>query len=122
MTRIAGKEYSKNTVVSISVGGLFAIIMALWTASGIGRPLFAADLDRIEKKIDSYQTNTAVQILSIRKEALQSELREAKRDERRNPDDDDAVEDIDNIERDIKDLDTKIACHRTDGCKVESDI
>jgi hypothetical protein len=63
-----------------------------------------------------------VQILSIRKAALQSELREAKRDVRRNPDDEDAAEDVDEIESDITELDTKIACHRTNGCKVETDL
>lgn len=119
MAKIAGHEITKNTFVGMSVGTLLTIIVVAWSASGIGRPLFAADLNRIEKKIDSYQTNTAVQILNIRKSALQSELREAKRDVRRNPEDEDAAEDVDEIETDIKELDTKIACHRTDGCRVE---
>jgi len=122
MTRIAGKEVSKNTMVSVSVGTILAAIVMIWTVSGIGRPLFAADLARIEEKIDDYQTDTAVQILYIRKSALQSELREAKRDLRRNEDDDDAAEDVDDIESDISDLDAKITCHRTEGCEVGSDM
>lgn len=121
MAKIAGKEYSKNTVVSVSVGSLLAIVLSLWTLSGIGRPLFAADLERIERKIDTYQTSTAVQILSIRKSALQSELRQAEREMRKTPDDDTA-EDIKKIESDIKDIDAKITCHRTIHCRVENDI
>lgn len=122
MAKIAGHEITKNTFVGMSIGTLLTIIVAAWSISGIGRPLFAADLNRIEEKIDTYQTNTAVQILSIRKSALQSELREAKRDVRRNPDDEDATEDVDEIETDIEELDSKIDCHRTEGCTVENDI
>ncbi len=122
MTKIGGREVTKNTVVGISVGSLAAVIVALWTAAGIGRPLFAADLERIEQKIDTYQATTAVQILNIRKEALQSELREAKRDVRRNPEDDNAAEDVDEIESDIDDIDDRITCHRTEGCEVEAEI
>ncbi len=122
MAKIAGHEITKNTFVGMSLGTLAVIIVAVWSASGIGRPLFAADMDRIEKKIDAYQTNTAVQILSIRKDALQSELRDAKRDVRRNPEDEDAAEDIDEIESAIGELDTRIACHRTVGCRVENPI
>ena len=119
---LSGKQLSKNTMVSISLGTIFVIIGTIWMMLGIGRPLFASDLARIENKIDGYQTNTAVQILQIRKAALQSELREAKRDLRRNPDDEDAVEDVDKISGDIKDIETKITCHRTLDCKVESEI
>lgn len=119
---IVGKHLTKNTVVGVSLGTLVSIVVAAWAMSGIGRPLFAADLARIETKIDSYQDNTAVQILSIRKESLQSELREAKRDARRNPDDDDAADDVDEITADIKTIDDKIACYRAAQCKVESDL
>ncbi len=122
MTRIAGREVNKNTVVGVSVGTIVGAIVFVWTAAGIGRPLFAADLMRIEEKIDTYQATTAVQILNIRKEALQSELREARRDVRRNPDDDNAAEDIDEIESDIDDIDDRITCHRTEGCEVEAEI
>ena len=119
MTKIAGREITKNTVVSMGVGTLIAIVVFVWTALGIGRPLFASDLVRIEDKIDNYQTSTAIQILHIRKAALKSDLREAKRDLRRNGDDMDAAEDVDDIESDIADLDAKIICHRTEGCEVE---
>lgn len=122
MAKIAGHEITKNTFVGMSIGTLVTVIAVLWAASDIGRPLFAADLERIEKKIDTYQTSTTIQILSIRKAALNSELREAKRDLRRNPSDDDAVEDIDEIESDIDDLQDRINCHRTKGCRVEADI
>lgn len=115
-------KITKNTVVGVSLGTLAAIIVFIWTALGIGRPLFASDLERIEKKIDSYQTNTAVQILNIRKEALKSELRAAKREVRGDPDDADAAEDVDEIESDISDLDERIKCHRTESCKVEAEI
>ncbi len=121
MTKIAGKEYSKNTVVSISVGSLIVIVLSLWTLSGIGRPLFAADLTRIENKIDANQISTAVQILNIQKSVLRSELREAKRDVRRDPDNG-AAEDVDEIESDIKDIDAKITCYRSTNCKVEIEI
>lgn len=119
---VAGKEITKNTVVGISAGTIAGIIGAVWVGAGIGRPLFAADLERIEKKIDTYQTTTAVQILSIRKEALKSELREARRDLRADPKDTKAMEDIDDIRDDIDDLDERIKCHRTDGCEVETEI
>ena len=66
MTTIAGREITKNTVVGASVGTILTVIIVVWKASGIGRPLFAADLERIEQKIDDYQTSTAVQILNIR--------------------------------------------------------
>ena len=122
MTRIAGREITKNTMVGMSVGTFCTIVVIIWTTAGIGRPLFASDLKRIEDKIDTYQTTTAVQILSIRKAALNSELREARRDVRRNPDDDDAAEDVEEIESDITDIDAKIACHRTEGCRVTAEI
>ena len=122
MLKVAGREITRNTFVGMSIGTLVTIIVVIWSASGIGRPLFAADMNRIEEKIDAYQKNTAVQILSIRKDALQSELRDAKRDVRRNPDDEDAAEDIDEIESAIGEIDTKIVCHRTEGCKVEGEI
>jgi len=119
---IAGKEITKNTVVGMSLGTIVAIVVFVWTALGIGRPLFAADLARIEDKIDVYQVSTAIQILTIRKEALQSELREARRDARRNPDDDNAADDVDEISDDIVALDAKIDCYRTEGCRVEGEI
>ena len=119
---LAGREITKNTVVGMSLGTLTVVIVFVWTALGIGRPLFASDLERIEDKIDGYQTNTSIQILNIRKEALQSDLRSAKRDSRRNPDDDDATEDVEEISDDIADLNTKIKCYRTEGCEVEPAI
>ncbi len=112
-------KISQNTMVGASLGTIAVIVVFTWSALGIGRPLFAADLERIEDKIDAYQTTTAVQILGIRKEALQSELRAVKRDLRSNPDDVDAAEDVDEIEGDIDDLDERIKCHRTEGCQVE---
>jgi len=118
MTRIAGREITKNTMVGMSVGTFATVIAIVWTAAGIGRPLFASDLQRIEEKIDAYQTNTAVQILSIRKAALNSELREAKRDLRKDPDDNDALEDVEEIEADIREIEASILCHRTEGCVV----
>lgn len=122
MTNIAGREISKNTMLSVSLGTVATIIVVIWTALGIGRPLFASDLLRIEEKIDGYQTSTAIQILHIRKEALLSDLRKARRDLRRNGDDVDSAEDVDDIESDIADVDAKIVCHRTEGCTVEADI
>lgn len=119
---LAGREITKNTVVGMSLGTITVIIVFVWTALGIGRPLFASDLVRIEDKIDGYQTSTAIQILNIRKSALQSDLREARRDARRNPNDDDAVEDVDEITDDIAELDAKITCYRTEGCEVEPAI
>jgi len=119
---LAGKEITKNTVVGMSLGTIVAIVVFLWTSLGIGRPLFAADLARIEDKIDDYQTGTAVQILSIRKSALQSDLRDAKRDARRNPDDDNAADDVDEISDEIAELDARIDCYRTDDCTVEGTI
>ena len=114
-------KISKNTIIRVSMGTLCMIVAALWTISGIGRPLFASDLERLEEKIDGYQKITAVQILNIQKSALRSELRGAKRDERRDPDNG-AADDVDEIEADIKDIDTKIKCYRTEGCRVESTV
>ena len=122
MTKIAGREYSKNTVVSISIGALCTTIVTLWMISGIGRPLFAADLARIETKIDAYQTSTAVQILSIRKSALRSELRQVNRELRNSSEDNGAADDIKKIENDIKDIDAKIICYRSTNCRVESEV
>ena len=118
---IAGHRITKNTVVGISLGALASMLGAAWAISGIGRPLFAADLQVIERKIDLYQTGTAIQILNIRKAALETELRKAKRDLRRNQDDDDAAEDVDKIQSDIKKLDADILCHRSVGCEVLGD-
>ena len=115
---IAGHSITKNTVACVSLGGLASIVATVWMISGIGRPLFAADLQVIERKIDLYQIGTAVQILNIRKSALETELRKAKRDLRRNPDDDDAAEDVDKIESELTQLDADILCHRTEGCEV----
>lgn len=132
-----GHHITKNTVVGMSVGTIIIVLVAAWTASGIGRPLFAIDLERIsaavldhvthmhasmEEKIDRYQNSTAVQILNIRKSALQSELRDAKRHARRNPDDNHDQADVDEIRQDIAELDAKIICYRTFGCEVEPAI
>lgn len=122
MTQFAGRDITKNTMVGMSIGTLLTLVLIAWSASGVGRPLFAADLSRIESKIDAYQTTTAVQILQIRKAALRSEMRQAKRDVRSDPGDSDAVEDVDEIESDIEDINDRIACHRTEGCEVESEI
>ena len=122
MAKIAGREYSKNTVVSIGIGTLCTFIVTLWMISGIGRPLFAADLARIETKIDAYQTSTAVQILSIRKSALRSELRQVNRELRNSSEDNGAADDIKKIENDIKDIDAKITCYRSTNCRVESEV
>jgi len=118
MTNIAGHEISKNTMVSASVGSICILIGIVWTALGIGRPLFASDLEFVVKKIDNYQISTAIQILYIRKAALETELREVKRDLRRNPEDNHAAEDIDKIQSDIEQCDAAILCHRTEGCEV----
>ena len=122
MTKIAGKEITKNTVVGASIGTIVLVIMSLWTILGIGRPLFASDLKVIEKKIDAHQVTIAVQILSIRKDALQSDLRTAERDVRHNPTDDAAADDVSDIKSDIKEIEKKIDCHRTKGCEVEREI
>ena len=119
---ISGYKINKNTMVSVSVGAIFTLVFSLWMISGIGRPLFAADLDRIEKKIDDYQKSTTVQILTIRKEALQSDLRSARRDVRKNSEDGDAAEDLKEIEDDIESIDKKIDCYRTKDCEVERTI
>jgi len=119
---IAGHHITKNTKISVGLGTFVVVFVSVWTALGIGRPLFASDLQVIEKKIDFYQISTAIQILKIRKGALQTELRKAKRDLRRNPDDDDAVDDIDKIQRDLAECDAAILCHRTEGCEVIGDI
>lgn len=122
MMKVAGVEVNKNTVVGISVGTILSVVVVIWAALGIGRPLFAADLERIESKIDSYQTSTAVQILSIRKEALNSELRAARRDLRADPSDQKAMRDIDDIKTEIDDLNERIKCHRTAGCDVNGEF
>lgn len=118
MNKFVGKDITKNTVFGISLGSIIIIIVSIWTMSGIGRPLFASDLSRIEQKIDLYQTNTAIQILNIRRAALQTSLREAKRDLRRNPDDGNAEEDVDDIKADIEIIENEITCHRTIDCLV----
>lgn len=122
MVHVVGHEFSKRTMVRVSMGTLVIIIAFIWTAAGIGRPLFASDLQRIEAKIDGYQTNTAVQILIIRREALESDLRVAHRYARDNDREPDTLIVVDEIETDIKNINAKILCYRTAGCKVEAEI
>lgn len=119
---IAGHHITKNTQISVGLGTFVVIFVTVWAALGIGRPLFASDLQVIERKIDLYQIGTAVQILNIRKAALESDLRVAKRDLRRNPNDDDAADDVDTIQRDIAECDAAILCHRTVDCEVIGDF
>lgn len=130
---VAGIEISKDTVVRLSIGTILVLVVTVWTALDIGRPLFASDLKRIEEKIDAYQTasaaqlnsyqsSTAVQILIVRREALRSDLRVAKRYARADPSDAAAQEDVDEIEEDILVIDAKIVCHRTNGCTVEFEL
>jgi len=119
---VSGKQISKNTIVSVSLGTISAAICTAWLVLGIGRPLFASDLERIERKIDSYQTNTLVQILIIRREALESDLRVAHRYARDNGREPDTLIVVHEIEADIKVIDAKILCHRTKGCKVELEL
>ena len=122
MAKIYGREITKNTVVGVSLGTLVPMLFALWAISGLGRPLFASDLKSIEEKIDTYQASTAIQMLNIRKSALQSELRTARRDARENREDTRAQADVDFIEDQIEDVEDKILCHRTKGCTVEDDV
>ncbi len=127
--QVAGREVSKDTMVRLSVGTIIVMLVTVWTALGIGRPLFASDLHNFNLKIDAAveaaavaQTNTSIQILNIRRQALQSDLRQANRDVRQNPDADWAEDDLADINEDIRQIDLKIACYRTAGCQVESDI
>ena len=127
--QVAGREVSKDTVFRFSLGTILIVVVTVWTALGIGRPLFASDLKNFEDKIDAAvataavaQTNTSIQILNIRRQALQSDLRQANRDVRQNPDADWAQDDVADITEDIHQIDLKIACYRTKGCEVESDI
>lgn len=122
MTKIGGREITKNTMVGMSIGTLATVVAIVWTAAGIGRPLFASDLQRIEEKIDGYQTNTAVQILIIRREALESDLRVAHRYARDNDREPDTLIVVDEIEANIKNINAKILCYRTNGCKVEPEL
>lgn len=129
MTIFNGKEINKNTVVGVSLGTIAIIVGFVWTALGIGRPLFASDLESISHDIeqlvtviDTNQKVTAIQILNIRKEALQSELRSARRESRSAPDDANAQDDVMAIRDDIAEIDEKILCYRNVNCLVESDF
>ena len=116
------KPLTKNTVVGVSLGTIVAATIAIWTILGIGRPLFASDLQRIEQSIASLDAKTSVGVLNLAKQNLQSELRSAKRELRLDPSNGDIEEDIDEIEDDIEDIDDKIDCYRTKGCEMEDDI
>jgi len=129
VTTFNGKEINKNTVVGLSLGTIIAIVAFVWTAMGIGRPLFASDLKSISHDIetlvsviDSNQTSTAIQILNIRKSALQSELRAARRELRASTGDQNVADDVHAIEAQIQEIDQKILCYRTVNCIVEPDF
>jgi len=129
LTTFNGKEINKNTVVGLSLGTIVVIVVFVWTALGIGRPLFASDLESISHDIetlatviDSNQKTTAIQIINIRKSSLQSELRIARRDSRTRPNDQNALDDVHAIEAQIKELEQKILCYRTVSCIVEADF
>lgn len=110
---------NKNTVVGLSLGSILAGVVVIWTMLGIGRPLFASDLAQINQSIGALDTKTSVAFLNISKQGLKTELRQAKRELRENPDDGGLEDDIDDIEGDIKDIEEKIKCHRTADCEVE---
>jgi len=120
---------SKNTVISGSIGTVCALVAGLWAMSGIGRPLFAADMhdfqqavvELVEASTKQYQvldTKTSISFLEIQKGTLQTELRALRRELRGDPGDLDLPDDIDEIEEDIEDINTIITCHRTIGCTV----
>lgn len=113
---------TKNTVVGVSLGTLVAIIAAAWSLSGLGRPLFAADLAQIEASIAGLDKKTSVAVLNLAKQNLQSELRGAKRELRQDPNNADIEDDIDEIEDGIEEIDDKITCYRTAGCEMEDDV
>lgn len=113
---------SKNTMVGMSVGTLVSIVAALWIGLGIGRPLFASDLQVIEASIEKLDKKTSVAILHLAKQSLESELRGAKRELRKDPLNDDIEEDIDIISQDIDEIDDKITCYRTQGCEIEESV
>ncbi len=116
---IKAREITQNTVIGLSVGTIAAIVVGGWTMLGIGRPLFASDLEQIRQQLATYQTTTAIEILINRKASLKSELRQASRDLRNDPNDRIAQEDIEEIRNAIEEIDQKIRCHRTTGCRVE---
>ena len=113
---------SKNTMVGMSVGTITAIIAAGWIGLGIGRPLFASDLIVIEESIEKLDKKTSVAILNLGKQSLETELRGAKRELRKDPENDDIEDDIDEINGEIDDIDTKIECYRIKGCEMEDDV
>ncbi|MCZ6775249.1 MAG: hypothetical protein O7D34_02190 [Ignavibacteria bacterium] len=113
---------SKNTMVGMSVGTITAIIAAGWIGLGIGRPLFASDLVVIEESIERLDKKTSVAILNLGKQSLETELRGAKRELRKDPDNDNIGDDIDEIEGEIEDIDAKIICYRTVDCEMEDDV
>ena len=109
------KPFGKNTVVGVSVGTLVSVVAFVWMASGLGRPVFASDLEKLDKKI-------SVAVLDLARQNLQSELRGAKRELRQDPNNDDIEEDIDDIEDEIEEIDDKIECYRTKGCELEGEV
>lgn len=113
---------SKNTMVGMSIGTITAIIAAGWIGLGIGRPLFASDLVVIEESIDRLDKKTSVAILNLGKQSLETELRGAKRELRKDPNNDNIEDDIDEIEGEIEDIDAKIVCYRTTDCEMEDDV
>ncbi len=120
---------SKNTVISGSIGTVVAAVAVIWGMSGIGRPLFAADMhdfvqaveelvEASSKQYTQLDTKTSISFLEIQKGTLQTELRSLRRELRSDPSDLDLPDDIDEIEEDIEDINTIITCHRTIGCTV----
>ena len=113
---------TKNTMVGMSVGTIVSIIAAAWIGLGIGRPLFASDLQVIEDSIEKLDKKTSVAILYLAKQSLESELRGAKRELRKDEDNDNIQEDIDVINGDIAEIASKITCYRTEDCEIENTI
>lgn len=114
--------YSKNTKITASLGSLFAVILIFWSAFDIGRPLFAADLKKINSEFESFQKNTAISLLKFELSQLQREVRDLRREYRQHPTDDELAGDIDEVVVKIKTVEEKIRCYRTKGCTPEKEF
>lgn len=112
------KPLGKTTMISVSTGTVAAVLFAVWTASGIGRPLFAADLVDVQMALINLDNKTTIAFLEQQKSGLQTEIRSLRRELRADPSDTDLLDDIEEVEADIADIDASIACIRTEGCSL----
>lgn len=126
-------ERITSKTITISVGTIVLVIATVWSAFGLGRPIFASDLAEVEQRfnleimavnrnVEALGKNTRIGLLKLELSRLQGEMRQLHSEMRKYPDDEDLAADEEDLEAEIKDVQDDISCLRSKDCVLEDEF